>query len=136
MKFLSLILLFLFSFTCFAQKSPSSVSVVTGSYTVPAKKYASASVNLEGSATFTVNGTLAMRGTQNSVLSTSPLQYGVYNGFYSLYDVTGNTSTTAQGAAFVSAVSQQVVVQEVYLPSGAIINGTGTWRAIIELYER
>lgn len=136
MKIIFLILGLFFSMCCFAQKSPSSISVVTGSYTVPAKKYVRAIVNIEGTGTFTINGATALRSTQVNVLTSSVLRVNNQGGGTSLSTGLLGGSTVDTGAAFSFASDQKPIVAEVFLPSGTVINGTGTWRAIIELYER
>jgi len=119
-----------------AGQNPESVSVITTSYTVPAGKYAKLVVNLEGSATFTVNGTTAIRGTQNSVLGSSPIQTesrGTPSVNHML--TTGTNNVGSSGAAFVSATDQKTVTTEINLPAGAVANGTGTWRALVMIFS-
>jgi hypothetical protein len=105
---------------------PTSVSIKTASYTIPANTYARAVVNLEGIATFTVNGVLTLRGTENSVMSSmSEYRYtnipiGTYNG----------SVVAASGAS----TSQKPLVQDYWLPTGTVINGTGTFRIVVEEY--
>lgn len=129
-------------------QQPFSVAVKTGSYTIPAGYYARAIVNLEGSATFTIDAVTAIRGTQSNSLGSSPLsafQRTV------IVDGGGGTSTrwalladgappssgnpdSADSDAFVTSVNQKTTIAEIRLPTGTVINGTGTWRAVVELY--
>ena len=118
---------------------PESVSVETGSYTVPAGKYARVTVNLEGSATFTIGGATALRGTQNTVLASDNLRisdasFPTGAGTLSA-DTIGAADLGAAGGAFSESTRQVTVVQSYFLPTGTLINGTGTWRAVIEIYN-
>jgi len=131
--------------------NPSSTTVRTASYTIPAGKYARVVANLEGSATLTINGTTALRGTQNSILSSSSLQFQTQGNFtYSAagFSTSGNANkliTTTAGdasvsgnaptSAFSTTTDQKTVVQDFWCPTGTVINGTGTWRAIVTEYN-
>lgn len=130
--------------------NPLSTTVRTASYTIPAGRYARVVANLEGSATLTINGTTALRGTQNSILSSSGLITqtqiinagfgGVSTNFSGQVLMTGagvnNGGTNNFGsAAFTSGTDQKTVVQEFWCPTGTVINGTGTWRAIVTEYN-
>ena len=122
--FLYFSLLF-FSFTSIANDRPLSVSVITGSYTVPAGRWAKVLVNLEGSASFTIGGVTALRGTQNSVVGS----------------VSSSCNTTCSGASGwptpgSAATDQKTTVGQFEAPSGVVLNGSGTWRAVVTLYER
>lgn len=130
--------------------NPSSTSVKVASYTIPAGKYARVVANLEGSATLTINGTTALRGTQNSVLGSSGMITQTQNinasvtGGNTLFSgqvlisgggaPTGGTNNSGN-AAFTSATDQKTVVQDFWCPTGTVINGTGTWRAIVTEYN-
>lgn len=107
--------------------NPASVSVKTAGYTIPANRYARAVVNLEGTATFTINAVTALRGTQNSVLGSSPVVTDTNSRL---------ASSTATGGplAYNSSTDQKTTVHDVFLPAGTVIGGTGTWRAIVEEY--
>jgi hypothetical protein len=107
---------------------PASISVKTASYTIPAGRYARVLVNLEGSATFTINAVLALRGTQNNILSGSSLVLGTPS------PALLTTSSTGTGSAFTSTADQKVVVQDFWCPTGTVISGTLTWRAVVEEY--
>lgn len=136
MKILFLILSLIFSSVSFGmERAPLSVQVITGSYTVPARKIAKVVVNLEGSATFTIGGVTALKGTQNSVLASSVLTYKVASTSRQLSVNTGGEAT-AHGDAFTSVVDQKTTIAQLELPAGTVLNGTGTWRAIVTLYER
>jgi hypothetical protein len=117
--------------------NPTSVSVKTASYTIPSGKYAKVVVNLEGSATFTINGTLALRGTQNSVLASDNMRVSNNNfSFGSGYlATTSNSDTQAAGSAFTETTDQKTVIVELWLPTGTVLNGTGTWRAVVMEYN-
>ena len=114
--------------------NPIAISVKTAGYTIPANRYARAVVNLEGTATFTIDAVTALRGTQNSVLGSSAMDGSLAN--VSEFGINVQTSTASWGgaAAFTSATDQKTVVQDFFLPSGTVINGTGTWRAVVEEY--
>ena len=125
MKMLFVIFNLFFSISIFANDRPVSVSVISGSYTVPARRWAKVVVNLEGSASFTIGGVTALRGTQNSVIAS----------------VSSSCNTTCSGASGwpttgSSATDQKTTIGQFEAPAGAVLNGSGTWRAIVTLYER
>lgn len=129
---------------------PTAASVKTGSYTIPAGSYARVVVNLEGSATFTIDTVTALRGTQNSVLGSSGLITQTQNieassaGIATTFsgqvliardgEVNGGTNNSGSNA-FTAATDQKTIVAEYWLPTGTVINGTGTWRAAVMLYN-
>jgi hypothetical protein len=108
---------------------PASISVKTASYTIPAGRYARVLVNLEGSATFTINAVLALRGTQNSVINA-----GATIGVLSTVMNTNYMGSNVGTAAFTNATDQKTVVQDFWCPTGTVISGTLTWRAVVEEY--
>lgn len=110
--------------------NPTSVSVKTAGYTIPADRYARAVVNLEGSATFTINAVTALRGTQNTLLGGNLT--GTTSSGTRLAVTTVGDGTT--GSATVLSTDQKTVVQDLFLPPGTIIGGSGTWRAVVEEY--
>jgi len=125
---------------------PASISVKTASYTIPAGRYARVLVNLEGSATFTINAVLALRGTQNSVITSNSNVY-VSTGVPSLAVAVPNgqihvsqgfwqtlTSTASVAPLYANATDQKTVVQDFWCPTGTVISGTLTWRAVVEEY--
>ena len=126
--------------------APSSVAVKTGSYTIPAGKYARVVVNLIGSATFTIGGVTALSGTQNSVITSDNNLYRVGGTPGTI--ATGNSgqlgTTSFSGApgtstsavtVFANTTDQKSTVAEYWFPTGTIINGTGTWRATVMEYN-
>lgn len=113
---------------------PVAVSVRTASYTIPAGRYARVTVNLEGSATFTIGGVTALRGTQNSVLGSSPVGTNSGSGVNSI--AVAQSPSTNSGAAFSSATMQQTVTTDIWLPAGTVINGTGVWRATVQEFNK
>ena len=127
---------------------PTAVSVKTGSYTIPAGKYARVVVNLEGSATFTINGATALRGTQNVILSGAALSQEAQNetggGGSRQYNklLTGTIVQTAGSIDLRSNVlsfgtnDQKTLTETLWLPTGTVINGTGTWRAVVMEYNQ
>jgi hypothetical protein len=120
-----------------ASFKPNSVAVITTSYTVPAGSFAKVLVNLEGSATLTVNGNTAIRGTQNSVLASDNLRTatgGGANTSNALFTTTSDGSTGAIGSVFNETTDQKTVTSDIFVPSGTVISGTGTWRATVMLY--
>lgn len=120
---------------------PESVSVVTGSYTVPPGKYARVIANVSGSSTFTIGGATALASTSAtwSVLASDNLRTvsGGGGSTNALFTNTAETSIQAVGSAFNESTAQMnTALSEVYfLPSGTVINGTGTWRAVVEQYS-
>ena len=116
--------------------NPASVNVRTAGYTIPADRYARAVANVIGSATFTINGVTALAGTQNSVLASDNLRLSSVDGSTpgGLYSGVSANSIQGVGGAFSEATQQQNLVQDYFLPPGTIINGTGTWRAVVEEY--
>lgn len=126
--------------------NPVSVSVKTGSYTIPAGKFARAVVNVIGSGTFTINGNTALSGTQNNVITSSANMYRdnrgasvsgiavVQGGLISGAAVTG-INGTGVSLVYANETQQQNLVKDFYLSTGTVINGTGTWRATVEEYN-
>jgi len=119
--------------------NPSSVSVKTASYTIPAGKYALLTVNLIGSATFTIGGVTALQGTQNDVLGSSVVDAfnvqtagGATSG-QGIITTSGTFATTF--AAFATAIDQKTVISQVWVPTGTVISGTGTFRIIVQEYN-
>lgn len=108
---------------------PIQISVVTTSFTVPAGRYARVIANVEGSATFTINGATALRGTQNSVLTSSVMRTDG-SGFLAAGPTTGIQNAYGFG------VDQKPLVHDFFLPTGTIINGSGSWRAVVEQYNK
>jgi hypothetical protein len=111
--------------------NPLAVSVKTASYTIPTGRFARVLINLEGSATFTIGGVTAIRGTQNSVLAGANLRT---NTTISNALITTSSPGTV-GAAFTDTTDQKTTIAELWLPSGTVINGTGTWRAVVMEYN-
>lgn len=120
----------------FKAVKPVSVSVQAGIYYIPAEYYARVVVNLEGSATFTINGTTALRGTQNGVLASDNLKLVSESSMTNVLAVNNNPNMFpgTAGGAFNETTDQKTVVAEYNLPAGTAINGTGVWRAVVELY--
>jgi hypothetical protein len=108
--------------------APVAIAVKTSSYTIPANRVAKCTVNLEGSATFTIDAVTALRGTQNTVLvsTTLPLDSSsrVATGTTFNANVSNSTNTT----------NQKTTVATVVLPAGTVISGTGTFRVVVEEY--
>lgn len=109
--------------------NPATVSVRTAGYTIPADRYARAVVNVIGTGTFTIGGVTALAGTQNNVLGSS--SWGWSNGNV------GTASTNSgvpSGSVYGFVADQKNLVHDYFLPAGTVINGTGTWRAVVEEY--
>jgi hypothetical protein len=131
--------------------NPASVSVKTTSYTIPSGKFARLIVNLEGSAQFTINGVVALRGVQSTVLSSSLLRVQVkpyesrnifgtsvptnQNGLLTNESGSTITNTPAPSAAFTSTTDQKCITQEVWVSSGTVISGSGVFRIIVTEYN-
>lgn len=120
--------------------NPASISVKTASYTVPSGKYAKVHYNLEGSASISIDGVTAVRGTQASQLGSS--QMVGYNGGGTggadnfVLSASQPLSTAASaGLAFTSVTGQVTVVGDIFAPSGTVITGAGTWRAVVMEYN-
>lgn len=117
-------------------QAPLSVSVKTAGYTIPVGRVAKLTVNLEGTATFEINGVTALRATQNSVLGSTNLQVGNSNGFGTALGTQGFSGTASPtGSAFASATDQKTIVANLVVPAGTVINGTGAFRVIVEEYN-
>lgn len=112
---------------------PVAISVKTTSYTIPAGKYARVVVNLEGSATFTIGGVTALRGTQNSVLGSSPITHSTNGSAVRM--AVGDPATFTNGLAYASATDQKTLIADFFCPTGTVISGTVTWRAIVTEYN-
>jgi hypothetical protein len=107
--------------------NPLSVAVKTASYTITAGRYARVTANVIGTATFTINAATALQGTQNNVLSSSSM---TVVGDARLSTTTGVGTSAAYGVV----ADQKNLSETYYLPEGTIINGTGSWRAVVEEY--
>lgn len=160
---------------------PESVSVHTGSYTIPAGKYARVIAHINGNGSFTIDGATAIDATQASVVNVlvvnvgiSPASYTVPSGYYfegiavataavtisvdgtdigEISDTIGNKvmvgsgstlsapSSGISGTAKILGVSRKVssgegpVNSEFWLPSGTVINGSGSWRATVQIFN-
>lgn len=125
--------------------NPVSVSVKTGSYTIPAGKYARAIVNVIGSGTFTINGTTALSGSQNNVITNVNNLYrdnraATVSGISVVQGglISGSGQTGAGSGVLLvygNETDQKPLVHDYFLPTGTVINGTGTWRATVEEYN-
>lgn len=125
---------------------PASTTVRTASYTIPAGRYARVVANVIGSGAFTIGGVVALQGTQNSVISSDNLtvvaQQGTVagGGQINIGGLLGtNTSNSLNsvnggGTAFNEATQQHNLVESYWVPEGTVINGSGTWRAVVEEY--
>lgn len=115
---------------------PFSVSVKTSSYTIPAGYYARAIVNLVGTSNFTIDGSSALECNQHSVLSSDNLKLNTVDGVTGglLTNWTTSSSPTASGTAFNETSDIKIVTCEFRLPTGTLIDGSGGWRATVELY--
>lgn len=137
---------------------PSSVSVKTASYTIPSGKYALLTVNLIGTATFTIDGVTALQGAQNNTITNFN---GLFRGTGTAAIASGNqytrgglvlntapsTNTYAIDTAaysptanqpvqvFANETDQKVIISEVWVPTGTVISGTGTFRIIVQEYN-
>jgi hypothetical protein len=137
---------------------PAAVSVKTASYTIPAGKYALLTVNLIGTATFTIGGVTALQGAQNNTITNSN---GLFRGtgtpslgFGDAYTIGGlvmnaapSTNSYAQNTAynpptpnqpvqvFANETDQKVIISEVWVTTGTVISGTGTFRIIVQEYN-
>lgn len=132
--------------------NPIAISVKTASYTIPVGRYARVIANLEGSATITINGATALRGTQNNVLGSSAIggaqrAYTFYSGFgfstvsrYLLVTSAATDQNTVASAdisnAFTTATDQKTVIADFFCPTGTVISGTGVWRAVVTEYNK
>lgn len=118
--------------------APAAISVKTTSYTIPAGKYSRVVANLEGSATLTINGVTALRGTENTVLASDNLRTFTSAGS-SNYLLVGTASSSAGvaaiGGAFNESTSQTTTIADFFCPTGTVISGTGVWRAIVTEYN-
>lgn len=151
---------------------PTSVSVKTGSYTIPAGKYARVVVECDSGGTFTIDTVTAVTTAAfvnvDTVVVNNTSTYTVPTGFRASVtsigpsnttfivngnnseSITGNTYTKefnigpagsmslisvgagnhgVQGVAIPSNATNRQA--EFWLPTGTVINGTGTWRAVV-----
>jgi hypothetical protein len=129
---------------------PVSTTVKTSSYTVPTGQYARVIANLEGSASLTIDGVTAIRGTQHTALSSSNMSVqsqdavGGAGGISTTYrtNVTLTGAGAAQGFtniptnAFNTTTDQKTVIADFWVPAGTVISGTGTWRAVVSIYNQ
>lgn len=110
---------------------PESTSVRTSSYTIPTGKYAKVDVQCIGGGTFTIDGATALSSSSWSVLASDNMRMDANN-----YLTTGANGTIGGvGGAFNENTAYDNQTQTFWLPSGAVINGTGTWRAVVQIYS-
>lgn len=173
--FLTFILCFVYSLQSFAQKAPVSVSVITGSYTVPVGKFARVTVEADSGGVFTINAVNALTTAafQNvyQYTGSASLTHTTPTNYYSIVTYSNpNSGTLTLGANNVplsigNAINQMIwmgpgqqgfvtgsgasKISGVSIPSnathrqavfnvtaGTVLNGSGSWRAVVELYER
>lgn len=146
MKKVFLILSLIFSSISFAA-GPVSVQVVTGSYTVPARKWARVTAHVIQGGAFTINGSTALSSVNSlrswSVLASDNYQHWNHSTLgRAEMSITSTTNATSLGVgtgfnentAYSEAITSETATFKI--PSGSVINGSGTWRATVELYER
>jgi hypothetical protein len=159
---------------------PVSVSVKTGSYTIPAGNYARVLVECDSGGTFTIDTVTAVTTAAfvniDLAAGSADLNHTVPTGFRSIVSVatTGADTITVNGNLLLSSTtpgfynsqlpnieigpggnvlitnsiggSKSIVgvsipsnathrQAEFWLPSGTVINGTGTWRAVVMEYN-
>jgi len=120
---------------------PLSVSVKTGSYTIPSGKYAYVSANVEGTGTFTLGGDIALRGTTTAqVTNTASTLRGNGDMFPSLSGALilaseGPNGDDVESLTYSSVTFSESVTSAYWLPAGSVINGSGTWRATVSLFN-
>jgi hypothetical protein len=124
---------------------PVAVSVRTASYTIPAGRYARVTVNVIGSGTFTIGGVTALSGSQNNVITsnnglfrspgTPNFSGGTAPGGLAQVTSAGSQTTGAPLAVFSNEADQKPLVIDYWLPAGTVINGTGTWRAVVQEFN-
>jgi len=114
---------------------PESVAVKTGSYTIPAGKYAFVTANVVGNSTFTINGSTALQATLTTQTTHTSSNMKVETG--SNYLFTSGTAPSSPIAAngYGNASFSETVSASFWLPTGAVVNGSGTWRATVTLYN-
>lgn len=126
------------------QKIPTEVSVKTSSYTIPVGKYCRIVVNVVGTGAFFINGSLSLQGQQWTVLGSDNLSTRVtQNNFFGnpiergliTVGTSNGTPSFGTGSGFNESTAFQSHVAEFILPSGTVISGSGTWRAVVEEYE-
>lgn len=146
------------------QKIPTEVSVKTSSYTIPAGKYARVVVECYSGGDFFINGNAALTTGPTTPLKfesgLSSLSYTVPTGYILSLGTTSASSingvalssnfissgefpggTLFTGGTFknVTGVLKQTNAThkeaEFILPSGTVISGSGSWRAVVEEYE-
>lgn len=132
--------------TILMMQPPVSVSVKTAGYTIPAGRVARCIVNLEGAATFTIDGVTALRGTTNSVIVPNGNSYrtsGTPTGLnastqpglpLAANGTTTGTASTAVVTVYGTDTDNKTTIAEVRLPAGTVINGTGVFRVVVEEY--
>jgi hypothetical protein len=120
--------------------NPVSVSVKTGSYTIPSGQYARVVANVKAGGTFTIDAATALDSVSRSwsVLASDNLKLSTYStSVGGLATETAQQSMGSAGAAFTetTAYCETSETGEFWLPAGTVINGTGSWRATVMLYN-
>lgn len=128
--------------------NPSSVSVKTGSYTIPANKYAYITANCENGATFSIDGTVALSSNNWSVLAKSTGNIYSTTGVASytagsavegvLTSSNANATTSGSGATdgdpvFTNATAMTAVVANFWVPTGTVLT-TSSGRYTVQLF--
>ena len=115
---------------------PTSVSVKTSSYTIPAGYYACVVANVAGSGSFTIDSDTALVAALWTALASSGLQTSNTPGTTAL--LTSGTNSLP-GNAFTSSSAKAAVSATYWLPTGTVINGSGgldgSWYATVSLYR-
>lgn len=126
---------------------PDSVSVKTSSYTIPAGKFARLVVNLIGTSTFTIGGVTALQGTSTTVINSSANLYRASGTpttlSASVPPGTGlvnnaspsNAGVTTVAAVFGNSTEEKVITIDIWVPTGTVISGTGTFRITVQEYS-
>lgn len=150
------IFVFLLASSAAFAAGPIKVQVVTTSYTVPSGKWAQVTAHVIQGGSFTIGGVVALSSVNSlrswtilasdnlaviaSTFQTSQKYLSVYTGAdNSIPSTPANTVHTYNGAfnegtAYSEAITSESATYN--LPAGTVINGSGTWRATVELYER
>ena len=127
--------------------NPSSVSVKTGSYTIPANKYAYITANCENGATFSIDGTVALSSNSWSALAKSTgnlystAGVATYTGGSTtegLITNLGGVTTSGAGSidgdpVFTNATAMTAVVANFWVPTGTVLT-TSSGRYTVQLF--
>jgi hypothetical protein len=115
--------------------NPTTATVKTGSYTVPAGSWAKVKAHCHGTATFTIDAIAALKTTQTTQ-TTKTASLLLMDNFTSgqLATSAGGTPGVTPAETFATVTFYPSVSEQFNVPTGTVLNVTGDARYTVELY--